>query len=243
MKEKIKIFSKYVLNFDFNEENIKRKYYHSIRVMDLSRMIAKSIDFQPNDLNIASLVGLLHDYARFPQWTKYHTFNDLDSIDHGDLAVDILFHQHQINQYTSQIANYDEIYDAIKYHNKYEIPTQLSTHNKQLCQVIRDADKLDILYLISIKEIKIMESNDPVSINVKNGFLNEKSINCKNRKNHSDQIVSFIAFVFDLNYDYSFKYLEQYKLLDKIYNNIYYKDQYKFYFDYAKQYVKERLVK
>ena len=42
MKEKwVEIFTKYVNNFDINDDAIKRKYEHSLRVMEISEFIAR----------------------------------------------------------------------------------------------------------------------------------------------------------------------------------------------------------
>ena len=80
-------FRKHVENYDMDEVNINRKFYHSYRVMDFCMLLAKYNNFNDEDTNIAMLVGLLHDYSRFEQWTKFGTYNDLKSVDHGDLAV------------------------------------------------------------------------------------------------------------------------------------------------------------
>ena len=63
-------FLKYVNEYDTNDENITRKYYHSIRVMNFSENIAISERLSENDIEIAVVAGLLHDYARFIQWTN-----------------------------------------------------------------------------------------------------------------------------------------------------------------------------
>ena len=40
--------------------------------------------FSAKEIELAGLIGLLHDIARFEQFTKYQTFNDRLSFDHGD---------------------------------------------------------------------------------------------------------------------------------------------------------------
>ena len=67
------IFKKHVEKYDMNEMEIKEKFYHSYRVMDFCLLLAKYNNFDNNDTNIAMLIGLLHDYSRFEQWTKYKT--------------------------------------------------------------------------------------------------------------------------------------------------------------------------
>ncbi len=84
MENKLKEqFDLYVKNFDFNEQNIQRKYYHSNRVMSLSQLVAKHSGMDSSNYDIAKVVGLLHDYGRFPQWRDYKTFDDNASVDHA----------------------------------------------------------------------------------------------------------------------------------------------------------------
>lgn len=62
LDESIKLeFKKHVENYDTGDKAIIIKYNHSLRVMELSKVIAKENNFNDNDYEIASLVGLLHD--------------------------------------------------------------------------------------------------------------------------------------------------------------------------------------
>lgn len=224
-------------NYDMNNSNIIRKYYHSYRVMDLCRLISKSEGMNENDIEISSYMGLLHDIGRFEQWKVYNTYDDLKSIDHAEMGIKMLFDYQIIKKFYLLKNNYDEIYDAIKYHNKLNLPTHLSEHNKIMCKVLRDADKLDILYLISIKAIPLIESNDKISSKVEIAFINKKSIDKKDIKNSNDSIILRFAFVFDLNYKYSFEYLKRYRLIDKIYNNLNNKEMFKPYVEIVNNYI------
>ena len=69
-------FTKYVYTYDILDEEIAKKYYHSLRVMDISRQIALDNKLSSIDIELASIIGLLHDYSRFEQWDKFHTYND-----------------------------------------------------------------------------------------------------------------------------------------------------------------------
>lgn len=237
VKEK---FIRYVNNFDTNDSAINRKIYHSLRVMDLCMLLAKYNNFNPSDTEIAMLAGLLHDYARFEQWTKYKTFADL-KIDHGDLACELLFRNNDIKNFSLKEKYYDEIYDAIKYHNKYSIPEYLTEHNKLLCKVVRDADKLDILYLLSINKSLLLEDDKIVSEEVREDFFNNKSIRYTDVKSYSDKIILSLAMIFDLNFKYSYEYLIERKLVDKIFDNIINKNIFKEYFEYIKKYIEGRV--
>lgn len=244
MKSLEEKFKKYVYNFDINDDNIMRKYYHSLRVKDLCELIAKSEGLNEEDKKIAKIVGLLHDYGRFPQWTEYKTYSDINSIDHGDLGVKLLMEDLEIREYTKEVKNYDEIYDAIKNHNKYKIKPRLSKHNKLLCEIIRDADKLDIFYLLSSKEIPNISytlTEDEISPKVLECFNNEKLVYSKDIQNNNDFIIAFLAMIYDLNFKYSFEHLLKYKTLEKFYESLENKELYIDYFEKIYNFMKKKV--
>lgn len=239
--EELKItFKNYVENYDMNEVAIIRKYYHSYRVMDFCIFIAKNNNFSEKDTEISILVGLLHDYARFEQWTKYKTYSDLKSIDHGDLAVEKLFDNNEIKNYCLNEEYYDEIYDAIKYHNKIDFSDDISVHNKLICKVIRDADKLDIFYLLGAEKDLMKQDDAIISEKIKDDFYNHKQISRKDVKSENDNILLSLSMIYDLNFKCSFEYIKEHHLIDKMFDNIEDKDKFKEYFEYIKKYIEER---
>lgn len=225
-------FTNYVKTFDLNDENIERKYFHSLRVMNLAENIAISENLNENDIEISLVAGLLHDYARFTQWTIYHTYSDLKSVDHGGLGVQLLFNKNEILNLYTNVKNYDEIYDAIKNHNKYSVSENLSTHNKEIAYIVRDADKLDIFDIFVQGILNLKECNDEISKEVKKDFYENKSINYKNINNDNDDIILKLAMLFDLRYKYSIKYVIENNLLDKLFSKIKDKQKFKEYFEY-----------
>ena len=54
-------FYKYYCKFDIKNSAIERKYKHSLRVMNLSRELAIYNKLSDKDIEIATLIGLLHD--------------------------------------------------------------------------------------------------------------------------------------------------------------------------------------
>lgn len=58
-------FLKYTENYDLENESIKRKQLHSLRVMRISKEIASGLNLNDDEKQIAILIGLLHDIARF----------------------------------------------------------------------------------------------------------------------------------------------------------------------------------
>ena len=230
-------FKKYVSNYDMSYKAIKMKYSHSLRVQKLCKEIAEKTGYSANDIKIAEVIGLLHDYGRFPQWTEYKTFNDSVSIDHADNSIEKLFYNGEIMKYWSNFRDFDEIFDGIKYHNKLKVPETLSEHNQNLCKVIRDADKVDIFNIYATGEHAFNEDSEEISKKVKQDFENHHSINHKDLKNGSDGIIYTLGYIYDLNFNYSFNYLKDNKLIDKIFEKIQDKEKFKPYFEQIKKYI------
>lgn len=217
LEKSIEEFIKYTEEYDLNNENIERKQKHSIRVMKISKKIAEKLNLTQEEIDIATLIGLLHDIARFEQYTKYHTFKDIDSIDHGDLGVEIL--NRDIRKYI-ETDKYDEIIKlAVKNHNKYKIQQGLNSKQELFAQIIRDADKIDILYesveMFWKENEKEVEESD-ISPKVFEEFLNSVQIKVTDRKTPMDSVISTIAFIFDINFKISFEILETEDYINKI---------------------------
>ena len=140
----LKEFKKYIEQFG-KDENIKLKFQHSLRVKKNCVELGKQLNFNDKDIKAIEVIWLLHDYGRFEQRKEYHTFYDSISIDHWDLAVKLLFDNNEIGKYYPHEDDYNDIYIAIKYHNKLNIPNNLTKRQKIFLEVIKDADKRDIL--------------------------------------------------------------------------------------------------
>lgn len=214
MKEQIKIFNHYAKKFNLKEKNIMKKYHHSFRVMDFCKEIAISLSLNEEDIFIASLCGLLHDIARFEQWTKYQTYDDSKSFDHGDYGYEIL----KENDFVKEFINNEEVMaiviDSVKYHNKLVVP-KLNERHMLFVNIVRDADKLDII------TEQGNEINDEQII-LKDSMLKSiynKEI-CKNSdvENDVDYILRLLAWVFDFNFKYSYEYLINKKIIEKKFN-------------------------
>ena len=153
MNENFDAFDKYAMNYDMNEKMIAFKYNHSYRVVHQAEEICRSLEMDTYERDVASLIALLHDIARFRQWTEYKTFSDKDSFDHGDVGVQILFDENEIKNYTVNKEDYDVIKKAIINHNKVEIDKSLNERELLHSKIIRDADKIDILYSFSTDKL------------------------------------------------------------------------------------------
>ena len=240
MEELKGLFKKYVENYDMNDPMIKLKYYHSYRVMELCKEISLEEGLNLDDTNLAMVLGILHDYGRFEQWNRYKTYSDIDSVDHGDLACELLFDNNEIENFNIDKKYYNVIYEAIKYHNKYSYSESLDDRTKLFCKLIKDADKLDILYSCGYGDIPLSTDSSKISDKILADFNGNKLLNKKDSNNINDEILIKLALIFDLNFEYSFKYIKNNAILDNMLNKIENKSKFKSYFDYVIKYIEER---
>ena len=78
-------------------------------------------------------------------------------------------------------------------------------------------------------------------INIIEDFNNERQVDYKNTKNDADNVIKYLAFIYDLNYIYSFKYIKEKHIIDTIYKTIKDKEKFKYYFDKINKYIDNRI--
>ena len=240
MNENFDEFDKYVMDFDFNEDMIAYKYNHSYRVLHQCDEISYTLNLDEEDNYLTCLIGLLHDFGRFEQWTKYKSFDDLKTIDHGDLGEELLFKKGLIKNFKLDDEFYDIVSKAIKYHNKYELPDDLTVREKMHAKIVRDADKLDIIYVFSTTRlIELKEDDSEISEEVKKEFYLHEPVKRVNCKTVNDRIIFLLSFAFDLYYNYSRGLILDKGYYDKILEHIKDKEKFKPYFDEVEHYLKE----
>lgn len=231
-------FYEYVRTFNLDDKNISLKYHHSIRVMKKMLFLSHELSLNEEDTYLAKMIGLLHDIGRFYQITAYHTFSD-HILDHGDYGANLLIKEKLIKKFKIKEEDYPVVYTSIKYHNKYKIPSTLSPREELFLKMIRDADKIDIFYILSNNKNLIIDNID-ISKNIISDFYKKKPINYRDIKNNNDRIILSLAMSYDLNYSYSCNYLIKNNIIKNIYNLINNKTIFKEYFHFINEYLIER---
>ncbi len=201
-------FEEYIKNYDMNNFKIRQKRDHTFRVMNFCREIAISLNLKEEDINIASLIGLLHDIGRFEQLRIYDTFNDNTSVDHAILGVEILKKNHYIQEYVMDVEVQKLVLTAIENHNKLTIEDGLDERTLLFCRIIRDADKLDILDLYQMGDLKINSDLGAITDDCFTQLMSCNSVNKKDVQTNMDHTLLIISFLFDFNFLYSFQYLK-----------------------------------
>ncbi len=211
-------------NYDMNDVRLSGKLFHTFRVADACIEVGKKLNLNEN---ICYDIGLLHDYSRFYQWKTYHTFYDYLSVDHADMSAKLLFDEGEIKQFDINENNFNLIKLAIKNHNKAEINLEeFSDFDKTeydeiltYCKLIRDCDKLDIIYRLSQGDIKIEFSGNGLSPKIQEKLDKFTYVKNKDVKTTLDTILKHIGYMFDINYFETLSYINFNKLWNDIFNN------------------------
>ncbi len=216
-------FAKYVQNYDARDEKIRLKIEHTYRVAELCADIAQSERFSAEDTDLAWLIGLLHDIGRFEQLRMYGTFIDSESVDHAELGADILFKQGKIRSFVKDRSCDGLIELAVRSHSLYRLPEGITDRCASFCNIIRDADKIDILRVnvdFAPEEIYNVSSetlrSDVVSDPVMRSFFEEHATLRSLKRTSADHLAGHISLVYELVYPYSIRVMARQGYLEKM---------------------------
>lgn len=233
-------FKKYVSKYDLNNEKIKLKYNHSLRVMNLSEKYAKLLGFSEEDIEIAKIIGLLHDFGRFEQLKVYDSFNDLETVDHADYSIKQLFDKGEIRKFVKDDKNDELIKFAIKNHNKFKLPEIDDERVMMHAKLIRDVDKIDIVYLLGfLGELNDKATKEQLSPVVIESIRNHYTVNRSLLKNHNDHLATTFAYAFDIYNDLCLPEIKQ--NLKWYYEQIEGEEVFKEVYDIIIKYIDERI--
>lgn len=208
VEEKLK---NYFSNYDLSNPKIALKVAHTFKTKIVNNQIAMSLNLSKRDLYLSNLIALFHDYARFEQVKMYDTFSDLNSFDHGDLGAKLLIEDGQIDKFINDLTLEEKeiIRLAVKNHNKYSVEEGLTPRQLLFCNIIRDADKIDIFRIVSNGNVSLNKKIENLtSENLT--YFNERKLNKRAKEeNFYTSIITYLCFIFDLNYKKSFEILAE----------------------------------
>ncbi len=146
-KRVLREFRGYVGAYDMRDPKIALKAAHTVRVARLAEDIARADGLDDHDVDLAWLLGMLHDIGRFEQVRRYGTFVDADSVSHAALGAQLLFEDGAslLRSFVAEDGDDELVRTAVACHSAYELPQGLDARTLAHCQILRDADKVDIL--------------------------------------------------------------------------------------------------
>ena len=216
-----KEFDKYLQDFDLENPKILLKKVHTYGVIKAADYICTREELGAGDRDLALLIALLHDIGRFEQLRAYNSYDD-DRFDHARFGVKLLFEQGKIRDFIS-CADYDEVIrQSIACHSMYRLPEIQDPRILLHCKIIRDADKLDNFRVKSVDSLEAhfdlpgeIIQKEGISENVLQAVRDHRCVRREERKTHLDMWVSYMAFIFDLNFSSSFRFIQEHDYINR----------------------------
>lgn len=219
-------FAAYTRRYDANDPKIALKIAHTYRVADNCEQIAKSIGLSEDEVEFAWLSGMLHDIGRFEQVKRYNTFIDSESVDHAEFGADLLFKEDMLAEEYYSDRSFDEMMEiVIRQHNKYRIDSSVTGKTLVFCNILRDADKVDILRvnvetpmeeIYNVTEDVLITSG--VSEKVMEQVREHRAVNRDIMDSPAEHLIGHLALCFELVYPKSWELAKEQGYIYKMMN-------------------------
>ena len=172
MAEHVRAFETYAAAYRTgnpdHDFHLDLKQAHSMNVFRYACRIAGAEDLFRNDADCARalrLAGLYHDFGRFEQYTRYGTFNDKLSINHGHISVREVKRTGVLDGESNRVRSLAMA--GIILHNRFALPRGLTPDFLAVVKAVRDADKLDIMRVMAAHLTGKVVADPVVVLNVK----------------------------------------------------------------------------
>ncbi|MDR1648674.1 MAG: HD domain-containing protein [Synergistaceae bacterium] len=145
-------FDRYTRSFDLSVSMIEMKRRHSLGVMRVGERVARALSWPEDEARTGIAACLLHDTGRFTQYRDFGTYYDGVSIDHGERGFEVLraelFCGPDGRGGPADDEGREAVLQAVRWHNKKELPADIPRGMAPFCRLARDADKLDVFALV-----------------------------------------------------------------------------------------------
>lgn len=208
-----------------DQSNIDLKKKHTREVCRNGVLIAQGLGLNEPSALLAEAVSLFHDVGRFPQYSRFKTFDDSISVNHAALGVKVLQDNRVLRDMPKR--GRDILIRSVALHNAFSLPDDLDEETLLFARLIRDADKLDILRVFieyfdqdkdsRAKAVVLGLPDTPgcspeVLSSLRNGSMALKST----LKNQNDFKLMLLSWVYDLNFAISGRLVRDRDLISRL---------------------------
>lgn len=219
---------------DRSDLGFELKIVHTYCVAENAKKIAEKLNLSKEDIQLAELIGILHDIGRFEELKITKELNSV-KFDHAGYGLKMLFEKGMIRKFIEDSQYDDIIKKAIENHSRLEIEENLEERTLLHAKIIRDADKIDnyrvkkdekveAIFPKRVNKIEDMEEAKLSDI-VYNTILNKKCVDIHDRITPLDFWVCILAFTFDLNFEVSYKIVKENDYINVLVDRFQYKDK------------------
>ena len=216
-------FEKYLDEYDREDEQICLKIVHTYGVVKYAGEIARKMECSGEDVELAELIGLLHDIGRFEQIRRFHSFEP-GTMDHAMYGADLLFGPEQMIRRFVKDPSFDQlICVAIAKHSDFKLEGIEDERTLLHARLIRDADKLDNCRVKLEESMETLLDMDektvgasPISPKVWESCKAEESVLSADRKTGMDYWMSYLALYFDINFPETYQIIKEQDYIRRI---------------------------
>ena len=195
------------------------------RVTEEISNIGKQLGLNEDERNLATIIALLHDIGRFEQFKRYKTFSDNKSENHAELGIRILKKHNIPGMLDKEIQNI--IYCSVRNHNKPSLPEEETETCLFYSRLIRDADKLDILQVVTDYYMRgnvqknvalVLELPDTpgISEEVYMALMKKHSVDMIHVRNINDIKLLQVGWIYDINFGPTEEIIKKRRYLEKL---------------------------
>jgi len=220
---------RYLSKDNFIQMNVELKKEHTLRVCKIISELFKDPDINRPDIKVAETSALFHDLGRFEQIHRYGTFDDRLSDDHARMSVDLLKKAGILSRLPEEESSL--INKVILYHNLRFLPNDESSDCLLYSRLLRDADKLDILDVVThYYEDRERGHNPAMELGLRDGpryssriievMSDHVCVDRKDVETLNDLKLLQLSWVFDINFTPSYRRIRQKEYVDRIFNTM-----------------------
>ncbi|MBN2419481.1 MAG: HD domain-containing protein [Deltaproteobacteria bacterium] len=207
------------------QENIDLKINHTFRVRSIIVDIGTSMHLKKDEICIAEACALLHDIGRFEQYRRYGTFSDSKSENHAHLGVRIIREHDVLKNFPLEAKKI--IIRSVGCHNMSFIPEKGNKKWILFLKLLRDADKIDILYVVTeyyknsvrgsnrVLELHLPDT-DTISEAIYEPLLNGKIALVKDLCSLNDFKLYQMGWVYDMYFSRTLQIVKEREYLEKL---------------------------
>jgi hypothetical protein len=208
-----------------DQRNILLKEEHTFNVCGNMVGITGGLSLDEEKKLLSETIALFHDVGRFPQYARFKTFRDSDSVNHGILGAETLREKKIVEELPAH--EQEIILKAVKFHNAFSVPRNEREEIIFFIRLIRDADKLDIWrvfleYYESPAEGKAsavglgLPDVPEYTKEVVTVIYKKEIIRLVDLKTLNDFKLLQLSWIFDLNFTPSFQLLKERNYIERI---------------------------
>lgn len=201
------------------------KYDHSLRVAEDARLLSEIEGWPAAEIRLAEVAGLLHDVGRFSQYRLYGTFNDRESVNHAELSLSVLRESAALVGLEPAVAG--PLTESIRRHNAKSPPRDPPGIGQRLLHLLRDADKLDIIFVIedAIRGDKLglypeitlaVDLDGPVTPEVLAALRTRSHIGYESLRSLADFLLLLHGWAYDFKTAGALRMLRERRLLERL---------------------------